>query len=82
MATITVRGLDDGVKAAIGERARKNGRSMEAEVRTVLEQSVGRETPVEGLGSRIHAIFAEIGGLELSPVENQRSELPRAASFD
>lgn len=87
MATITVRGLDDAVKGALEVRARANGRSMEAEARHVLELSVGAANLTSGLGSRIHALFAEIGGLELDgsehdPVENRRREQPRAATFD
>lgn len=40
MASILVRGLDDSVKQRIAERARNNGRSMEAEVREILTESV------------------------------------------
>lgn len=87
MATITVRGLDDQVKASIEERARRNGRSMEAEVRTVLEdslhQAVAEKHPRPySLGSRIHELFGEAGGFELEPVDNRRDEKPRAASFE
>jgi plasmid stability protein len=87
MATITVRGLDDAVKLALEERARVNRRSMEAEARHVLELSVGTTSSTSGLGSRIHALFAEIDGLEFDgpehhPVESRPRELPRAATFD
>jgi plasmid stability protein len=82
MATITVRGLDDQVKASIEERARRNGRSMEAEVRTVLEEAVERPPHSVGLGSRIRELFADAGGLELESVDNRRDEKPRAASFE
>lgn len=51
MATITVRGLDDAVKGAIESRARANRRSMEAEARHILEQSVGSGMSSVGLGS-------------------------------
>jgi hypothetical protein len=37
MATLTVRRLDDKVYAKLGERAKRNNRSLEAEVRTMLE---------------------------------------------
>ncbi|MCL2091168.1 MAG: Arc family DNA-binding protein [Micrococcales bacterium] len=33
---ITVRNLDPGVKARIQDRARRHGRSMEAEIRAIL----------------------------------------------
>lgn len=82
MATITVRGLDDQVKFAIEEQARRNGRSMEAEVRTVLEESIEKAPRADGLGSRIRELFADSGGLELESVDNLRDEKPRAASFE
>ncbi len=40
MAAITVRGLDDQVHEALGRRARRHGRSMEAEVRAILAERV------------------------------------------
>ena len=81
MATVTIRGLDDSVKAALEAQARRHGRSMEAEARELLAEAVVLEANESemGLGSRIHARFAAIGGweLELPP----RDELPRAADF-
>ena len=40
MATLTIRNVDDSVRDVLRERARENGRSTEAEVRLLLEQSV------------------------------------------
>lgn len=37
MATLTIRNLSDDVRQALRERAAKNNRSMEAEVRSILE---------------------------------------------
>jgi plasmid stability protein len=39
MAQIIVRNLDDAIVARLKNRARTNGRSLEAEVRQILEQS-------------------------------------------
>ena len=39
MSQILVRGLDDGLVLRLKERAARNGRSLEAEVRTILERS-------------------------------------------
>jgi plasmid stability protein len=39
MAQIIVRNLDDAVVERLKARARANGRSLEAEVRQILEQS-------------------------------------------
>jgi antitoxin FitA len=82
MATITVRGLNETVKKALEQRAKDHGRSMEAEARAVLTAAVDDNSGDSeyGLGSRIHARFAEIGGFEFEPLP--RTELPRAANFE
>ena len=40
MAQLIVRNLDEGVAEALRQRARANHRSMEAEVRTILDAMV------------------------------------------
>lgn len=45
MATLTVRDLPDDVRDKLRIRAAENGRSMEAEVRTVLAVAVGSSSP-------------------------------------
>ena len=53
MAQLTVRNVDDAVVAALKERARKSGRSAEAEHRRILEEVLcGRDRP---------DFFAQIG---------------------
>jgi antitoxin FitA len=79
MATLTVRGLDDDTKARLRVRAARHGRSMEAEVRTILEDALPPQQPAGGLGSRIQARFAALGGAELDLPP--RSETPRAATL-
>lgn len=66
MASITVRKLDDNLKRELRVRAAANGRSMEAEVREILRQTLSRRTP--GGAEFLNAIrgrFAAIGGVEL-----------------
>ena len=46
MASITIRNLDEGVKQALRERAARNGRSMEEEVRHLL--GAADALPVQG----------------------------------
>lgn len=80
MSTLTVRNLDDGLKARLRVRAAENGRSMEAEARAILRSTlVGEAGAGARLGSRIHARFRGLRGdeLELPP----RTELPRAADL-
>ena len=63
MATITVRDLDEATRDKLRVRAARNGRSMEAEVREILTYAVAAEAAESGgLGTRIHAMFADIGG--------------------
>ncbi len=79
MATLTIRGLDDDTKARLRVSAARHGRSMEAEVRSILEEALPAERASGGLGSRIHARFAKVGGVELDLP--RRSEAPRAATL-
>ena len=82
LASLTVRGLDQEIKSRLRIRAARHGRSMEAEVRAILYEALATPDtpPPGGLGSRIHARFAALGGLDLDlPL---RTELPRAAVFE
>lgn len=77
MASITIRNLDDGVKTKLRVRAANNGRSMEEEVRTILREVVGRETPPENLAQAIRARVAPLGGVELDlPAREPMREPP------
>ncbi len=64
MADISVRNLDRRVKEKLRVRAARHGRSMEAEIRAILEDAV-REPGQEGLASAMLSRFGEIGGVEL-----------------
>jgi antitoxin FitA len=79
VATLTIRGLDDDTKARLRVSAARHGRSMEAEVRRILEEALPSQQASGGLGSRIHARFAELGGADLDLP--RRSEIPRAATL-
>ena len=79
MASITIRNLDDALKAELRLSAARHGHSMEEEVRLILRRALAT-TPQQGLGSRIRQRFAEEGGVELEvPSRRQR---PRAAEFE
>lgn len=80
MATLTIRGLDEDTHARLRVRAAQHGRSMEAEVRAILAEYLASPAPESGLGSRIHARFAALGGADLDVPA--RSDPPRAAVFD
>ncbi|MDR9438562.1 MAG: plasmid stabilization protein [Halomonas sp.] len=79
MATMTIRHLDDALKAELRLAAARHGHSMEEEVRLILRRALTAE-PQQGLGSQIRQRFAEQGGVELEvPSRQQR---PRAAEFE
>jgi antitoxin FitA len=82
LATLTIRNLDDATKAQLRLQAARHGHSMEEEARRILRQAIlpppaASDSP--GLGSRIHAHFAALGGVELELPE--RASMVEAALF-
>jgi plasmid stability protein len=80
IATLTIRGLDPDTHARLRIEAARHGRSMEAEVRAILQERLTQGGSERGLGSKIHERFAGLVG-ELQ-IPDRGSELPRAALFD
>jgi antitoxin FitA len=80
IATLTIRGLDPETHARLRIEAARHGRSMEAEVRAIIEERLFPHDSGPGLGTRIHERFADLDG-ELQLPERD-SEPPRAAVFD
>lgn len=78
MASLSIRGLDERVKERLRLRAARNGRSVAAEVRMILEAAVAGEVQ-GGLGSRMRARVADVGDVKLEPPP--RGGRPRAAKF-
>ena len=79
MATLTIRNLDERTKAQLRVQAARHGRSMEEEARTILRtaiESTQAEVRVERLGTRIHAHFAALGGVELELPERRSAAAP------
>lgn len=80
MGQIVVRNLDEDVKARLKKRAVLHGRSMEEEVRQILNNAAkdsGKST--RGLGTRIAARFAGIG--LTADIPELRGQRPRPARF-
>lgn len=57
MATLTIRNIDDDLKATLRVRAALHGRSMEEEVRSILRQSLAKPASAGGLGQRLASRF-------------------------
>ena len=67
MATITIRGLDDTVKARLRLRAARHGRSMEEEARRILKEGLTAEASrAPNLAESIRLRIAPVGGIELT----------------
>lgn len=63
MSTLTIRQLDERTHARLRGRAAKHGRSVEAEVRAILEAAVN--VPEKNFLLSLHAVMAPVGGLDL-----------------
>jgi plasmid stability protein len=63
MAQLLVRNIEDSVKTRLQRRAKRNGHSMEAEVRDILRAAVQKEERASagGLGTEIAALFPKSG---------------------
>lgn len=80
MATITVRAIDEDLKARLRVQAAQHGRSMEEEVRQILRQALDHPQAGGRLGTRILERFATVDGDVW--VDLERTEPPRGASFE
>jgi antitoxin FitA len=65
------------LKSNLRVRAAEHGRSMEAEVRAILQAALASGAPERGLGTRIHKRFAHLADVELP----ERVDEVRAANF-
>ena len=63
MATLTIRQLDERTHARLRSRAAEHGRSVEAEVRAILDAAVN--LPEQNLLLSLHASMTEVGGVDL-----------------
>ena len=79
MAQLVVRRLDDGVKERLKARARKHGRSLEAEARSILEDAANDKTSSKrpqkkekGFGTLMHERFKTTGFTDEEYAEFER----------
>jgi len=66
MASMTIRDIDDSLKARLRVRAAKHGRSMEDEARDILRAALSSQPPrARTLVDSIRARIEPLGGVEL-----------------
>jgi len=79
MPAVTVRNLPEATHRALKVRAACNGRSTEAEIRHILEESVASPQQLN-IGSELAALGRRFGGIELNIQRDKRPIEP--ASFE
>ena len=81
MASITIRKLDDRLKARLKVRAARHGRSMEDEARDILRCALAREAATgRDLVAAIRRRFAPLHGVDLPALSREAMRKP--PSFD
>ncbi len=79
MGAVSIRNLDDSVKEKLRIRAASHGKSMEAEIRSILNDAVNAPQESPNLGLALVERFGALGGIELD--SSVRKTQPRAADF-
>jgi len=79
LSALSIRNLDDEVKERLRVRAARHGRSMEAEVRTILTDAGAEPRDAPSMFQVLMDRFGELGGVELELPP--RATRPRAADF-
>lgn len=62
---LTIRNIDESLKAKLKVIAAQHGVSMEEQVRRILRESIQSKSKKKGLGSRINQRFLKVGGIDL-----------------
>jgi plasmid stability protein len=69
MASLTLRNIDESLKARLRMSAAEHGRSMEEEARQIIKHYLLRRKSAEGIGSLISNRFAAVGGVEMPEIQ-------------
>ncbi len=77
MASITIRRLDDSLKAQLRLRAASHGRSMEEEAREILKAGLSSKgPPAVNLAQAIRRHVEPFGGVDLEIPPRERARKP------
>jgi plasmid stability protein len=71
MAAVTVRNIPEKTHRALKLRAARNGRSTEAEIRKILEDTVSPSAEM-GLGSQLAALGRRFDGIDIKFTRDPR----------
>ena len=76
MPTLTIRNVPEDTKKRLRIRAAEHDRSMEAEVRAIIDDALDVPATPEDLGEIIHRRFAAIGGFEMPEIVREPAREP------
>jgi plasmid stability protein len=79
MGSLNVRNLSEQTHAALRIRAARHGRSVEAEIRAILNEAVNPKAQI-GLGAMLAAIGRDFSGVDLDVARDNKP--PEAANFE
>jgi plasmid stability protein len=86
LTELLIRDLDDETTQQLRALADRHGRSMEAEVRAIIERALSGELSPrpkkKKLGTAMREIFAPLGGVELPDVRRHPSLPHKPISFE
>jgi antitoxin FitA len=84
MAQILIRKVDERVKSRLQRRAKRNGRSMEAEAREILAAVLVEEkkAPAVGFGTASVALFSGRGVYIDEPIQEIRGMKMQIPNFN
>ncbi len=72
MATMSIRNIDDRLKARLRVRAAQHGKSMEEEARDILRAALSAEEPApRNLAQAIRDRVSSLGGIDLPEVARE-----------
>ena len=80
MSKLIIKNLEPSLIEKLRLAADNHDRTMEEEARSILHEHFKESAQVLGMGRRMNARFAAIGGIELELPS--RTGAPRAATFD
>ncbi|KYC41142.1 plasmid stability protein [Scytonema hofmannii PCC 7110] len=72
MTNITIYNIDDNIKNLLQERALKNSRSLEEEVKEILSQALcENQKPSANIVNMIEKRFAHLGDFEIEEIPRE-----------
>lgn len=72
MSTMTIRNVDDALKAKLRVRAAQHGKSMEEEARDILRAALATEAPQpDNLYAAIRELVEPFGGVDLPEIPRE-----------